>query len=162
MKKVSVAIIGTQRTRRAHSHAWNSAARFVDAGMRPALRVALCVLVAAIGMGAALGCTAVASLGIPPTDEPPGVGAQAEKGYAASEPVLAAIEHYRADHGAYTQSLAQLVPEYLPAVPGKADGLEFSFSSTGDDYSFSFHYLGPGMNTCTYVPRTGWHCSGAF
>lgn len=98
-----------------------------------------------------------------PTEEPPGVGEKAEKGYAASEPVIAALEKYRNDHGAYPETLTELVPDYLPAAPTKTEDLDFSYSKTGDGYQFSFHYLGPGMNSCTFTPESkAWDCSGAY
>ncbi|MBL8063226.1 MAG: hypothetical protein JNK32_09425 [Anaerolineales bacterium] len=97
-----------------------------------------------------------------PTDEPPGVGEKAEKGYAASEPVIAALEEYQADKAAYPETLAELVPDYLPAVPTKTDELDFSYSKNGESFSFSFHYRGPGLNTCTYTPEEKWNCSGAY
>lgn len=98
-----------------------------------------------------------------PTDEPPGVGEKAEKGYAASEPVIAALEKFKADHGSYPEKLTELVPDYLPESPTMPDGLEYSYSSTGDGYAFSFHYRGPGLNTCTYTPEEKeWKCSGAY
>lgn len=101
--------------------------------------------------------------GILPTDEPPGVGEKAEKGYAASAPVITALESYKLDHGSYPVTLPDLVPDYLSTVPTKNEDLEFSYSSTGDDYQFSFYYLGPGMNACTYTPTTkDWKCSGAY
>ncbi|MBV6394300.1 MAG: hypothetical protein KPEEDBHJ_03554 [Anaerolineales bacterium] len=98
-----------------------------------------------------------------PTEEPPGVGEKAEKGYAASAPVIAALEAYKADHGSYPEKLDQLVPDYLPSVPVKTDELDFSYSSDGATYSFSFHYIGPGMNTCAYSSEgKEWNCSGAY
>jgi hypothetical protein len=97
-----------------------------------------------------------------PTEEPPGVGEKAERGYAITEPVIAALEQYKADKGSYPAALAELVPDYLSAVPTKNDILDFSYSSTGDSFSYSFHYIGPGMNTCTYTPEEKWRCSGAF
>ena len=103
-----------------------------------------------------LACNAI------PTEEPPGVGEKAEKGYAASEPVIAALEKYRADNGSYPEKLAELVPDYLPAVPTKTDELDFSYLKNGESYSFSFHYLGPGMNTCKFTPEEKWKCSGAY
>lgn len=103
-----------------------------------------------------LSCTAVA------TPEPPGVGERAEKGYAASEPVIAALEKYKADKGSYPETLSELVPDYLPVAPTKTDELDFSYLKIGDSYSFSFHYLGPGMNTCQYTPEQKWKCSGAY
>lgn len=97
-----------------------------------------------------------------PTEEPPGVGEKADRGYAASEPVIAALEQYKADNGVYPEKLAELVPDYLSTVPTKDDVLDFSYSRTEDSFVFSFHYIGPGMNTCTYTPEEKWQCSGAF
>lgn len=98
-----------------------------------------------------------------PTDEPPGVGEKAEMGYAISAPVIEALEKYKADHRSYPENLADLAPDYLPSIPTKTDELEFSYSSTGDGYRFSFHYRGPGMNTCTYASEAkDWQCSGAY
>lgn len=98
-----------------------------------------------------------------PTDEPPGVGEKAEKGYAFSEPIIAALEQYKTDHGSYPEKLDQLAPDYLPAPPTAPEGLDYSYSSDGSTYSFSFHYRGPGLNTCTYKSEVKeWNCSGAF
>jgi hypothetical protein len=126
------------------------------------VKTSIRILLAIISLGIAAACNAVRPLTILATDEPPGVGEKADKGYAACEPVIAALEAFRAAHGAYPEQLAELVPEYVPDAPVKTDDLDFSYSSTGDTYSLSFHYLGPGMNTCTYKPAAGWHCSGAF
>lgn len=123
-------------------------------------RFLLRILAGTILLASLLACKGA---GILPTDEPPGVGEKAEKGYAASEPVIAALEAYKADHGTYPMDLIELVPDYLPAAPTKTDGLDFSYSGTGDSYRFSFHYLGPGMNTCTFTPESKeWDCSGAY
>ena len=126
--------------------------------MKPSLRI-LIFAVVAIGLAA---CSGIQIPGITPTDEPPGVGEKAERGYAASEPVIAALEEYRASHGAYPEQLAALVPDYLPVIWAGGDDLDYSYSLIGESYSFSFHYIGPGMNTCTFKPEAGWHCSGAF
>jgi hypothetical protein len=107
-------------------------------------------------------CSGVPPIRIGPTDEPPGVGEKAERGYAASEPVIAALETYRVAHGEYPEQLGALVPDYLPVIWTGGDDLDYSYSRSGESYSFSFHYRGPGMNTCTYKPDAGWHCSGAF
>lgn len=98
-----------------------------------------------------------------PTEEPPGVGEKAEKGYAASQPVITALESYKLDHGSYPDTLTLLVPDYLPSAPARTGELDFYYSSTGDSYQFSFYYLGPGMNACTYTPEAkDWKCSGAY
>lgn len=116
--------------------------------------------IAACGSGQAAGATPAVE--IFPTEEFPGVGETAEKGYAASEPVIAALEKFKADHGAYPDKLAELVPDYLDAVPAATGELDFSYAKEGDTYYFSFHYRGPGLNTCTYTPGKDWGCSGAF
>lgn len=98
-----------------------------------------------------------------PAEEPPGVGEKAEKGYALSAPVIAGLEEYKADHGSYPEKLDQLIPDYLSSVPTKTAELEFSYFSDGKSYRFSFHYIGPGMNTCDYAPEAKeWKCSGAY
>ena len=104
----------------------------------------------------------IACNAILPTEEPPGVGETAEHGYALSEPVIAALEEYKTANGVYPASLDELVPDYISAAPKKNDGLDFSYSSTGESFSFSFHYTGPGMITCTYTPEKLWQCSGAY
>jgi hypothetical protein len=96
------------------------------------------------------------------TPEPPGVGEKAEKGYAASQPVIAALEQYHADHGSYPEELTELIPEYLALNPLTTEVQDFSYSKNGESYSLSFHYLGPGMNTCNYTPAEKWKCSGAY
>ena len=126
------------------------------------MKITIHFLIRVICISSLLSCNPIQPPAFLPTDEPPGVGERAEKGYAASEAVIAALEQYRDDHGAYPEKLEELVPDYLPSAPSKTDELDFSFSSTGESYRFSFHYLGPGMNTCTYTPVEKWDCSGAF
>lgn len=113
---------------------------------------------ASIGFWVAL----LAACVIIPTDEPPGVGEKAEKGYAACEPVIAALETYYAENGSYPDKLAELVPTYIASVPTKTSDLDFSYSKRDNSYALSFHYLGPGMNTCKYTPEKKWNCSGAY
>jgi hypothetical protein len=107
-------------------------------------------------------CSGLPALKMVPNDEPPGVGEKAERGYAASEPVIAALEKFHADHGQYPELIVYLAPDYLPVLWTGGDDLDYSYSLGDGGYSFSFHYTGPGMNTCTYKPEAGWHCSGAF
>jgi hypothetical protein len=116
------------------------------------------LLVAAFFLAFILACKTII-----PTAEPPGVGEKADQGYMLSRPVIAALEQYKADHGSYPEELAELTPDYLPTVTANTGEIDFSYSSTGKSYSFSFHYIGPGMNICTYKPEAkDWHCSGAY
>ena len=96
------------------------------------------------------------------TAEPPGVGEKAERGYAALEPVTKALEQYQADTGTYPESLDELVPGYLPSVPTEVNDESIQYTKTSESYSLAFHYIGPGMNTCTFTPETKWQCSGAY
>jgi hypothetical protein len=115
------------------------------------------LLVIALFIGITIACDAAL-----PTDEPPGVGEKAEHGYAVSGPVIFALEHYKADNCEYPETLAELVPDYLSAVPSMDEVLDFSYISADDSFEFSFHYIGPGLNTCTYTPEEKWQCSGAY
>jgi hypothetical protein len=94
--------------------------------------------------------------------EPPGVGEKAELGYAICDPIIAALEQYQVDAGMYPESLSELVPGYIASAPTEVNDEPLTYSKTDEGYSLQFHYLGPGTNTCTYTPKDGWHCSGAY
>ena len=96
------------------------------------------------------------------TPEPPGVGEKSEKGYAACNPIIAALEKHHMEKGAYPESLAELVPDYLANVPAEVNNEPIYYSKAGESYTLQFHYIGPGTNTCTYTPEDKWHCSGAY
>lgn len=98
----------------------------------------------------------------PFTVEPPGVGEKAERGYAALEPVIKALEQYQAETGDYPESLHELAPNYLPSVPEEVNEESIYYEKKDASYTLSFHYIGPGMNTCTYTPEDKWQCSGAY
>jgi hypothetical protein len=97
-----------------------------------------------------------------PTEEPPGVGAKADQGYAACNPILAALEQYRSEKGAYPESLHVLAPGYLAIVPQEVNGYEIRYEKVNESFVLAFEYTGPGMNICTYTPETKWQCSGAY
>jgi len=96
------------------------------------------------------------------TVEPPGVGEKSERGYAACAPMIKALEQYRADKGEYPKTLTELVPKYISEVPTEVNNEPISYTKTDESFSLSFHYVGPGTNTCTFTPKDKWHCSGAF
>ncbi len=99
-----------------------------------------------------------------PTDEPPGVGIKAERGYAACAPIIAALEVYKAAHGNYPTTLEELAPELIAGVPTSVPGEEIWYETTEASYRLNFTYLGPGMNICTFSPEISpeWKCSGAY
>jgi len=100
--------------------------------------------------------------------DPPGKGPKAERGYRRSEPVIAALERYRAERGSFPDSLPMLVPRYLPAsalrvpaAPGENRPLAYRRIDPG--YELTFTYFGPGVNECVYVSIDGkWKCGGHY
>jgi len=106
-------------------------------------------------------CLAIAACS-PFTAEPPGVGEKAERGYAALDPVIKALEQHHTDKGTYPESLDELVPGYTASIPTEVNDESIFYAKTGESYSLAFHYIGPGMNTCTYTPEDQWQCSGAY
>jgi len=96
------------------------------------------------------------------SEEAPGEGTKAEAGYAACNPIIAALEEYKLQTGAYPESLAALAPEFLAEIPTQVNDQDIQYFRAAEGFSLSFHYLGPGMNTCTYTPQSQWKCSGAY
>lgn len=98
----------------------------------------------------------------------PGEGPKAERGYERARPVIQALAAYRAERGAYPDSLAQLVPGFLdagalatPDAPQERYPLEYARQDTS--YVLTFRYTGPGMNYCRYQPAAArWQCGGYF
>jgi hypothetical protein len=97
-----------------------------------------------------------------PTDEPPGVGDKAEHGYSVSNQIINALEQFRIETGEYPESLEELVPNYLSAIPTEVNDQPITYQKTEESFSLIFRYIGPGMNTCTYTPEEKWQCSGAY
>ena len=98
---------------------------------------------------------------------PPGRGIASEAWYRQLQPAIEALEHYRREIGRYPDSLAALVPRFLPATQLSAipttPQRPLEYKIEGDLYELTFRYYGPGSNRCTYRPDTvGWQCSGLF
>ena len=94
--------------------------------------------------------------------DPPGQGDRAQLGYQACAPIIAALESYQQAHGAYPASLQDLVPTYLPALPGRVNGYPIRYSPAAGSYTLEFDYERPGMNRCVYSPGKHWTCQGYF
>jgi hypothetical protein len=107
-----------------------------------------------------LGITLACSGGTPV--DPPGVGEKAERGYQACAPIIEALDRYREANNAYPDSLADLVPDYLPAIPAEVNDEPILYERTDESYTLSFSYTGPGLNYCIYTPEVGWRCSGLY
>ncbi len=93
---------------------------------------------------------------------PPGVGPKADQGYQACAPIIAALEQHHAQVGTYPATLAALVPTYLPKFEYTVGEVSIDYRPIEPSYQLIFHYTGPGMNTCTYTPETGWKCTGYY
>ena len=98
----------------------------------------------------------------------PGEGVKAERGYRRAEPIIAALERFRADSGHYPGALTALVPAYLPdsalTVPAREqERYPWTYALADAAYTLQFRYTGPGSNECTYLGATRqWHCSGLY
>ena len=88
---------------------------------------------------------------------PPGKGRKARAQYKEAQPLLDAIEAYHQKNQRYPDEPNQLVPDYLPYLSNT-----FFYKKTEDGFSLFFSYTGPGMNQCTYQPKTKWLCHGYF
>lgn len=93
-------------------------------------------------------------------NEAPGEGRKAEEGYRLAEPIIVALEQYHEDKGEYPASLEDLIPDYLDEIPSGEWIEGFRYDQDQDSYALSFDYVGPCMNTCTYIPGKGWDCGG--
>ena len=109
-----------------------------------------------------LAVTTICACGAVPTDEPPGVGEKADRGYAACAPIIEALEKYLSDKGTYPETLEELIPDYIDTIPAEVNENPIAYQKAEDGYSLSFYYIGPGMNWCNYTPEDGWNCSGAY
>ncbi len=135
-----------------------------------AIVVKLLVLVSAVSLAVCVaGCWT-----------PPGKGPKARAGYRAAAPVIAALDRFHSDRGHYPEALGELVPTYLPdgkallyrgrAQPLNAPGYdesipehEFGYHRSGDAYTLTFSYTGPGMNHCVYDSGTKtWNARGYY
>lgn len=96
---------------------------------------------------------------------PPGQGPKAEAGYRRAAPVIDALDRYHQARGSYPETLAALVPEWLPAA-SEAHPLGLGYVRHGEHYKLSFSYGGPGVNHCLYdtgaTPPSSWQCHGYY
>lgn len=94
---------------------------------------------------------------------PPGKGEKAELGYERCAPVIAALASYDEREAGYPETLEELIATGdLGSLPEGPQGGPLGYARQGNSYQLSFSYEGPGMNSCTYQPETGWQCSGYF
>jgi hypothetical protein len=86
---------------------------------------------------------------------------EASAGRELYQPVIEALEAYKADHESYPTSLRELIPDYLDEIPdGTVIHPEFEgpfYSDADGTYTIRFttHMFGAH---CTYSPEDGWHC----
>ncbi|HLT47447.1 MAG TPA: hypothetical protein VK002_09490 [Rubricoccaceae bacterium] len=94
---------------------------------------------------------------------------QAQDGRARLQPVVEAVVAYRTAEGAYPDSVAALIPAYLPALPARPAWVSperaawWSYARTADGFTVEFTYYGPGSNWCRWASDAGaWRCGGHF
>lgn len=96
------------------------------------------------------------------TQAPVGTGPQAERGFAASEKIIVALDRYGTELGGYPQNLNDLVPSYLEANPQKdaASEVKLSYFPGRGTYSLRFIYENTtGTVECNYTPvEKRWRC----
>lgn len=92
----------------------------------------------------------------------PGQGRKAERGFQAAKPLIFALNNYHSDHLAYPDALTDLIPDYISVVPIPSDDEKFLYETKDEQFSLTFRYFGPGVNTCIYATDTGWVCSGYY
>jgi hypothetical protein len=94
---------------------------------------------------------------------PPGQGPAAETGYRRSEPIIVALDRFRAAHGAYPRALSKLdVPAEVLQPPLGPGQQPWEYRPAVGSYELIFRYAGPGMNYCIYSPAKHWQCSGYY
>ena len=92
----------------------------------------------------------------------------AQSGFDHCEPVIQAIERFRADTGGYPTRLSALVPTYLGALPSTPEPTsskapvihDVFYRKTSAGFLLSFRFLTCSANVCEYQPRLGWSCRG--
>ena len=90
-------------------------------------------------------------------------GPTIEAGQTRAQPLLAALEQYKTDTGAYPPDLQSLIPVYLSEIPRPAPRWEYTYEvqGNGDGFILSFE---AGRNFdgdyCEYYSASQtWRCS---
>ena len=89
---------------------------------------------------------------------------KATAGVQGAMPVVAALEEYHAARGRYPDSLAMLVPDYLPAsvvqkAEGARDARSLRYHRSGGGYELRFRYTSPLPSECVYLSEAKtWNC----
>jgi hypothetical protein len=104
--------------------------------------------------------------------EKPGEGKQAQQGFAAADPIIAALENYKNEQGRYPRRLRELVPQYLEKDPQKnpekddAGEIRFIYYPAEENTSYNLRMSYPtlfGADECRYTPtEKKWACGGAM
>lgn len=91
-------------------------------------------------------------------------GPTLENGSRAGQPITAALEKYKADHGDYPAALDLLPPDYLKAIPPAAPRYPFHYMLCSDPpgYLLSFRLGRDAAGYCVSASGIkGWTCSSA-
>ncbi len=91
-------------------------------------------------------------------------GPTLEDGARAGQPITAALEKYKADHGDYPAALGLLTPAYLKTIPSPAPRYPFHYTLCSDPpgYLLSFRLGRDAAGYCASASGTkSWVCSSA-
>lgn len=86
------------------------------------------------------------------------------EGQKQAAPVIDALGRYRDDKGVYPDNWADLVPNYVDALPRDTDKIDFSYSHNAGKaiyvLTFSFDAAPLGISQCRYYSDTAaWSCA---
>lgn len=90
---------------------------------------------------------------------------QADAGFESMAPIVLCLERFHKDNQRYPNSLTELIPDYIPRVPKKVDGLPVIYKpqDKNENFTLSFQFRDPKLNYCTYSSmKKSWDCQAYF
>ena len=72
------------------------------------------------------------------TPEPPGEGEKTERGYAACQPIIKALDGYYQVNEDYPQSLSELIPQFFIDILDEVNNEPIVYEKTDSGFRLSF------------------------
>ncbi|MEQ1784934.1 MAG: hypothetical protein ABMA14_26605 [Hyphomonadaceae bacterium] len=91
---------------------------------------------------------------------PAGEGPKAEAGFVQGQKIIDALEQWRKTHTQLPETLALLSSNFLIGPTDASKPYDFRYTRTGEQFTLEFSYEENGINFCTYIGGSGWHCAG--